>query len=145
MEIHTKDHVPMRQGKIPKILSEENGCKHLGINDKDQPHEIRQFKIDGGVIRGTQVSRCDYLVVNDTGKRAYYIELKGSDVRKAMEQIDNTVSMIKDLRGYAVFPRIIFRGTINIKNSERTRWSQKYRGRDKIKRALIEESVCHDE
>ena len=143
MEIYTKDHAPLRQGKIPKVTSEENGCKHLGINDKSD--EIRHFKIDGGVIRGTKVSRCDYLLANDTARRAYYIELKGSDVRKAMAQIDSTVAMVRDLQGYTVFPRVIFRGTVNITNSERTRWSRKYQGRDKIKRGLIEESICHDE
>lgn len=143
MEIYTKDHAPFRQGKIPKVVSEENGCRHVGFNG--QSHEIRHFKMDGGVIRGAKVSRCDYLLVNDTVQRAYYIELKGSDVKKAMAQIDNTVAMVKDLPGYTVFPRIIFRGTINITNSERTRWSKKYQGRDKIKRALIEESICHDE
>ena len=142
MEIYTKDCVPIRQGKIGRIVSEENGCKHVGIND--QSHEIRQFQIDGGAITGTAVLRCDYLVVNDTARRAYYIELKGSDVKKAMRQIDNTVAMTKDLDGYTVFPRIIFKGTINVNTSERTKWSAKRGGRVIIKRGQIEESICHD-
>ena len=144
MEIRTKDCVPIRQGKVGRIVSEENGCKHVGINERS--HEIRQFRIDSGVIaKNAEVLRCDYLVANDTARRAYFIELKGSDVKKAMRQIDNTVAMTKDLDGYAVFPRIIFKGTINVNTSLRTKWSAKYGGRVKIKRNMIEESICYDE
>lgn len=142
MEIRTKEYKPRQEGAIPRVVSEENGCRHTGIND--QRHEIRQFKVDGGIIQGTTVSRCDYLVVNDTARRAYFIELKGSDVKKAMGQIDNTIAMVRDLKGYAFFPRIVFRGTINITNAEQAKWKNKHGGRVKIKRGEIEESICRD-
>ncbi|MBR0282613.1 MAG: hypothetical protein IJQ81_13700 [Oscillibacter sp.] len=142
MEIYTKDHKPRQEGAIPRVVSEENGCKHIGINERR--HEVRQFKVDGGIIRGTTVSRCDYLVVNDTARRTYFIELKGSDVKKAMGQLDNTLAMVRDLKGYAAFLRIVFRGTVNITNAERAKWENKHGGRVKIKRNIIEESICDD-
>ena len=136
MEIHLRDHAPRQAGKIPRVVSKENGCKHIGINDRS--HEIRQFQVDGGILpKSKEPSRCDYLVVNDTARRAYFIELKGSDVRKAMRQIDNTITMVKDLDACAVFCRIVFRGTINITNAEQAKWKNKHGGRVKIQRAVI--------
>ncbi len=62
-----------------------------------------------------------------------------------MEQIDSTIAMAKDLGNCVKFPRIIFKGAVNVTNSLRTAWNKKHGGRVKIKRNVIEESVCHDE
>ena len=141
MEIYTKDCKPRQEGAIPRVVSEENGCKHIGINERR--HEVRQFKVDGDILpTGKAPLRCDYLVVNDTARRTYFIELKGSDVKKAMGQLDNTLAMVRDLKGYAAFLRIVFRGTVNITNAERAKWENKHGGRVKIKRNIIEESIC---
>lgn len=64
--------------------------------------------MDGGVFeKGKDPQRCDYLLLNDTDKTSYYIELKGSDIRTAIKQIDSTVSLINPSINYTVFRRII--------------------------------------
>ena len=143
MEIYINQRRPCYQGNDKEIVSEEKGCKHVGIND--QSHEIRQFHVDGDIIKsGTEESRCDYLVVNDTAKRAYFIELKRSHVKKATRQIDAIIPMVKDLKGYATFCRIVYRGHHDLTNTERIRWENKYHGRAKIGRTPFRESICHD-
>lgn len=121
------DFTPHRAGTYTEFVSSENGCKHIGRNVSG--HEIRQFKIDGEVItKNADTARCDYLLLNDEAKRAYYIELKGSDLEKAIQQIEATVRMLQDsLTGYATYKRIIyFSGTTDIKGSAVQRWKAKH-------------------
>lgn len=84
---------PYREGTHAEFVSTENHCTHIGKNP--QRKYIRQFMLDGGVFpKGKKPKRCDYLLLNDTDKASYYIELKGSDIRTAIEQIDSTISLI---------------------------------------------------
>lgn len=125
--MNINDYTPRRSGTYAEFVSSENGCKHIGRNVSG--HEIRQFKIDGEVIaKNADTVRCDYLLLNDEAKRAYYIELKGSDLEKAIQQIDATVRMLQDsLTGYATYRRIIyFSGTTDIKGSAVQRWKAKH-------------------
>ena len=125
--MNINDYNPRRSGTYAEFVSSENGCKHIGRNVSG--HEIRQFKIDGEVIaKNADTVRCDYLLLNDEAKRAYYIELKGSDLEKAIQQIEATVLMLQDsLTGYAAYRRIIyFSGTMDIKGSAVQRWKAKH-------------------
>ena len=125
--MNINDYTPRRSGTYAEFVSSENGCKHIGRNVSG--HEIRQFKIDGEVIaKNADTVRCDYLLLNDEAKRAYYIELKGSDLEKAIQQIEATVRMLQDsLTGYATYRRIIyFSGTTDIKGSAVQRWKAKH-------------------
>ena len=125
--MNINDYTPRRSGTYAEFVSSENGCKHIGRNVSG--HEIRQFKSDGEVIaKNADTVRCDYLLLNDEAKRAYYIELKGSDLEKAIQQIDATVRMLQDsLTGYATYRRIIyFSGTTDIKGSAVQRWKAKH-------------------
>lgn len=90
-------------------VSEENHCKHRAVNDdKDYVNHIR---IDGKVIprdcRDTK--RIDFLLLNETKKTAYFIELKGSHIKDAFEQLEVTDKCLKHiLKEYAVRWRIIY-------------------------------------
>lgn len=119
--MNINDYTPRRSGTYAEFVSSENGCKHIGRNVSG--HEIRQFKIDGEVItKNADTARCDYLLLNDDAKSAYYIELKGSDLEKAIQQIESTVRMLQDsLTGYATYRRIIyFSGTTDIRGKRCT-------------------------
>ena len=121
------DYTPHRAGTYAEFVSSENGCKHIGRNDSR--HSIRQFKIDGEVIsKNSEAARCDYLLLNDDAKRAYYIELKGSDLEKAIQQIESTVQIFQtSLPGYTTYRRIIyFSGTTDIRGSAVQRWKAKH-------------------
>ena len=125
--MNINDYTPRRSGTYAEFVSSENGCKHIGRNVSG--HEIRQFKIDGEVIaKNADTARCDYLLLNDEAKRAYYIELKGSDLEKAIQQIEATVQMFQtSLPGYTTYKRIIyFSGTTDIKGSAVQRWKAKH-------------------
>ncbi len=140
MDINT--YSPLRKGTYPIFLSEENGCKHIGNNVNR--HTIRHYNVDKGIIpKNDTQARCDYLLLNDTEKRAYYIELKGSDLEKAIQQIENTIRLLHSgISTYTIFPRIVyFSGTHDVHGSKVTKWKAKYRQRAIIRSKMIEENI----
>lgn len=54
---------------------------------------MTHYKIDGVVIKVG--SRCDYLLMNEEARIAYLIELKGSDLVKAAEQLEATENVLQ--------------------------------------------------
>lgn len=77
------------------IVSEEHRVKHRGINNDGS--RVRQIKIDGDMWdKGTSTVRADYLLLNEDKKTAYIIELKGSDIEHALEQIKNTDANLRE-------------------------------------------------
>ena len=121
------DYKPFREGNHSAFPSSENGCRHVGNNTKRQ--YVRHFKVDGEVFRGPGEERCDYLLLNDEAATSYYIELKGSDLPKAIRQIENTIKLLSpSLSGYAVLRRIVYHtGSHNVHASEVLRWKARYK------------------
>ena len=132
---------PYRAGTHLTFISTENKCTHQGENVSRQ--YIRQFKIDGDVFTSGDMQRCDFLLLNDDKKTSYYIELKGSDLPKAIAQIDNTVAMISPfLPGYKIFRRIVYRtGTHKIRDSRVVQWQSKHSKSVLIKERKLEEEI----
>ena len=118
--------IPFREGIQAIFKSVERDCEHIGKNVNR--HNIRQFKVDGDVIPlNCTEERCDYLLLNDTDKRAYYIELKGSDIDKAIRQIENSIKLLHSgIMQYTVYQRIIYRShTHDIQKSTVLRWKKR--------------------
>ena len=69
---------------------------------------ICRTRVDGGLVVATGAQCCDYLMVDCPDRRAYFVELKGSDVFHAVEQISQTVSTLGPvLVGHSCFGRIV--------------------------------------
>jgi len=65
--------------------------------------------------------KCDYLLLNCERKQSYFIELKGSDINHAIQQIDRSIDMLKNnLPDFAFFARIVLSKTppTNVKNTK---------------------------
>ncbi len=130
------------------VVAKENRSEYRGINKKQQ--SVRLFHVDGGLIRDKATERCDYLLLNDDLKEAYFIELKSSKLKHAYEQIQQTISLARDsLRGYEVYQRIVFNGrvTIGVTQSwlirERIKAGKSPKGRERLRyeRELMEENI----
>lgn len=67
---------------------EENSRKFVGINSKQKPFVL--YRVDGCIIVGGQ--KCDFLLFNCSELIAYLIELKGSDLKHAVSQINITLN-----------------------------------------------------
>ena len=141
MTLDINEFKPFRSGKYPEFPSSENGCTHIGQNI--HRHSVRHFKIDGVVVTRTDIQKCDFLLLNDEAQTSYYIELKGSDLAKAIDQIENTVSMISaSIPQYRIFRRIVYRtGSHSIKTSKVTLWQKKHGRSAQIKERMLRENI----
>lgn len=74
---------------------------------------VSHYQIDGEVIKKERPEkRCDFLLFNEDKKEAYLIELKGSDIKKATEQLDSTAEFLKEeLEIYRKKFRVVYSGS----------------------------------
>jgi len=96
----------------PIVVSKENGNQHILYNKS--LCNVFQYHIDGGINSTNIGERCDFIVEAEKTPRphAYIIELKGSDLNKAINQIQKTIADYKvRLEGYVILPRIIIHRT----------------------------------
>ncbi|MEL5894362.1 hypothetical protein AAE250_12815 [Bacteroides sp. GD17] len=72
--------------------------------------EVEKHKIDGSIINDTQSNKCDFLFICNKQK-FFFVELKGTDIKHALTQIDATMQVFykagiianKDMRCCIVF------------------------------------------
>ncbi len=109
------------------IVSKDSGssCKHIATNNSRK--KVRQYKLDGEIIINEKT--CDYLVLNDEDKKAFFIELKGCNITEAFPQFEGAVSKLKnELSGYSYNFRIIATrvGPHTLSDSNCLRFKRKY-------------------
>ena len=94
-------------------VSAEHHCRHIVYNKSGVV--VRHFHIDDDMIPGgTSDERCDYLLLDDTRKNAYYIELKGSpsNTKKCLRQVKNVEALLSPLlQGYQSLYRFVYKPT----------------------------------
>lgn len=89
-----------------EIVSRDKGSsrEHRAINLLR--YKVRHYRLDGDLIRGQTC--CDFLLLNDTGLKAYFIELKGSDLDRAVEQLEEGRKIFEaELYGYELLYRAV--------------------------------------
>lgn len=89
------------------IISRDKHSKveHRAYN-LERKYDVRHYRLDGDLIK--QEKCCDFLLLNDTLKNAYFIELKGANIDEAVPQLQNAVSLCREeLKGYECLLRIV--------------------------------------
>lgn len=88
------------------VIARDKGEKSKYIGNNDSEKLVAKYKVDGGLINNGE--KCDYLVLDKNERIAYFIELKGSDLIKAIKQIESTIPKIKgDIPEYKINARIV--------------------------------------
>lgn len=127
--------------KQKEIVSKEYGREHRALNKK-YGYFVRQYHLDGELIR--QEKCCDYLVLNDTKKKAYFIELKGRNVSEAVEQLEAGKKKVSvELPGYDIYFRIIGSKmrTHELDTPKMRKLKEKYKGKLVYKSIKYEEEI----
>ena len=89
------------------IVSRDTGTKREYRAFNKDSCRVTQYKIDGDIVCDTSI-RCDFLVMNDDRRDAYLIELKGSDIEHALDQLEKTARRFqKELSGYCIKYRLV--------------------------------------
>ena len=91
----------------PIIPMAEHGRKFTLRNNHREC--IAEVKVDKGMVpQSAQEPRADYMLIRCLHNIVYIIELKGSDVAKACEQIFSTINKLSDLlRATQIEARIV--------------------------------------
>lgn len=75
-----------------KIKFEENKRKIIFLNPERL--EYKKVQVDGCVINDKVTMRCDQLLVSADERDERYVELKGTDVMHAIEQLEATIVLL---------------------------------------------------
>lgn len=71
---------------------------YIGLNPDLK--NITQIEIDGCVFNEQEGRKCDFLLLNNNDRLSYFIELKGSSLKDAYEQIANTFDILSHCKDY---------------------------------------------
>jgi hypothetical protein len=138
------------------IVVRDSGNKQEYRVTNDNGKEICKIKVDGCLIK--EGERCDYLILSCEDKSAFFVELKGHDLQKALSQIDSSINKLKDeipeLQEFKIYARIVLNRTphLDLNTSVRIdlmRRLKKQNGKDsgdmikyiKYKSKVLEESM----
>lgn len=123
--------------KIVTCVDNKSSTKY--IYDNDSLDELSKYHVDGCLINDDG-SKCDFLLLNCTKEISYFIELKGSDLPKAIDQIDRSIDVLhKDFNSFSVEARIVLTrvNTIDLKMSKLIRLERKLK---KLNGTLIKQT-----
>lgn len=96
------------------IAVEENKKQYILHNTGDI---IAVYRVDGQMITSLDITKCDNLLVDTTSLLVVFIELKGTDLRHALEQIENTCSnVLQAFDQYRLYARIVTSPRTNVPN-----------------------------
>ena len=70
----------------------EKGISYTISNNHAQT--LLKYKVDGALINGVDERQCDYLMMFPNCMKAFFIELKNQNWKKAVEQLENSVRLL---------------------------------------------------
>lgn len=97
------------------ISISENRKKYLLHNDLN--NYIAVFHVDGAMVQDNDKIKCDNLLIDATGMKAIFVELKGTDLAHALQQINQTIDMMRDdIPNCTKYARIVTSNRTNVPN-----------------------------
>lgn len=115
------------QHEQPSIVVCRDKGKTQYIYENQSNNFLSKYRIDGGLI-ADDGAKCDFLLLNCNKQHSYFIELKGSDIIHAIEQIDRSIERLKSqLAGSKIFARIVLTrvNTTELRNPKYLRLEKK--------------------
>lgn len=92
IEIENYQDCEKFSGKHKQVVFKDNKVSRKYIGKNPAQKELIGLRVDDCLIFEGQ--KCDYLLINVNDKTLYFIELKGSDLVKAIDQIDRTLDIL---------------------------------------------------
>ncbi len=122
----------LEKTKVKPIGCSEDNClmscdirKHLVVEENNKKYRLENpkgnllasFHVDGGMIRSKKIMKCDHLLLDFNSRKSILVELKGTDLKHAFEQIENTLMRFASvLSRYKVYARIVTSSRTNVPN-----------------------------
>ncbi len=127
--------------KIIVSKDQKSSRKHCAHNPR-QMYSVRHYRLDGELV--SQQTCCDFLLINDTAKKAYFIELKGRHIEEAIPQLESGYDLFRsELAGYEFYFRIVSSKvrTLSLQGNVFRRFRDKWGSRLKYKTEILEETL----
>lgn len=86
-----RSHCPQR-AKVIVCIDPGTRSKYTAVNRKG--HKVRQYLVDGEVIKDQSVNKCDWIITEEDLCSIYLIELKGAKIHKAILQLESTEQIL---------------------------------------------------
>ncbi|WP_071187851.1 hypothetical protein [Trichormus sp. NMC-1] len=88
------------------LVVKDSGNKQEYRITNENAKEICKIRIDRCLIK--EGERCDYLILSCEDKLAFFVELKGHDLKKAITQIDSSLTkVIHKIQDFKIYARIV--------------------------------------
>ena len=92
-----------QQGLIKILIAQDKGSHHFRIENKSG-HYLLKLRL----IERQNNRMCDYLILNCSEKKAFFVELKGQNLSDAVMQIQSTLKTLSPrLSAFKFFARIV--------------------------------------
>lgn len=94
------------------ITFKDKGTSEYQYVNKSKKH-LAKYRIEGGLIpKNAEDKKADFLLLNCENKQSFFIELKGSDMLRAIDQINKSIDLLEsNLTDFAFFARIVLTKT----------------------------------
>lgn len=115
---------------------------HRAINP-GKKFELRHYRLDGEIVENETC--CDFLLINDSTQKAYFIELKGKNIDQAISQLEAGKKKFEsELHGYSFYFRIVCSKapTHKVRSTEFRKFQEKYGIRLQMKERELEEILA---
>ena len=94
-----------KRQKVVVSKDDKQSRVHRAINP-EQKYDLRHYRLDGDLIKYEKC--CDFLLLNDSLQKAYFIELKGENIDEAVEQLEAAALKLRsELKDYLCLYRIV--------------------------------------
>lgn len=101
-ESQCKEFCDQRKTVVVRDTANRQEYRVSNISSK----ELCKIKVDGCLIK--EGEKCDYLILDCQDKLAFFVELKGQDLVKALGQIDTSISrLIPEMLDFKFYARIV--------------------------------------
>jgi len=89
-----------------EIVCQENRCKITFVNKTRR--KVIKYGIDGcprlrALLQDPQCKLCDFLLVVESRGEEHYIELKGKNVKQALNQLESTIRQLRSVSSKSSF------------------------------------------
>lgn len=124
------------------IVSKDKGASSEHRAHNRSSSDVRHYRLDGDIVKNQ--SCCDFLLLNDTKKDAYLIELKGRDITKGVKQLEAGYSLFsRALINYTIYYRLIYTKarTHSVEGNDFRKFKNKHRDHFRYKENIIEEDI----
>lgn len=102
------------------VVCSDQKCSTTFIYENKNADMLSKYSIDGCLI-ADEGAKCDFLHLKCTKSKSYFIELKGSDLIRAVEQIDRSIDLLSNsITDFTINARIVLTrvNTIDLRNSK---------------------------